>query len=258
MTTLTRPLAALALLSALASPSHALWPFSDPAPAGPLGAVLAEVSGAVNVKKAGAAAAAPGAAQTALDAGDVVTTGAGGRAVVAFLDGSKMQLRENSAFSVAAHSAKKVSVKIDVGTLQYWIAKQAKRRRYELRTPTAVASVRGTSGEVEVEPNGESSFAQWTGSTDVMDSQGNNVRLEANQQVTSDDQKGLEGAKVEPLAQDNQPQPEPTVTTTTSSEPAKTETTAGEETTATSDPGTTGTTTSPTQDIQSPVSGSTP
>jgi hypothetical protein len=258
MKTLARPLAALALLAGLGVPSHALWPFSDPAPAGPLGAVLAEVSGAVNVKKAGAPAAAAGAAQTALDAGDVVTTGAGGRAVVAFLDGSKMLVRENSAFAVAGHGAKKVSVKIDVGTLQYWITKQARRRRYEMRTPTAVASVRGTSGEVEVWPNGESSFAQWTGSTDVTDGRGNNVRLEANHQVTSDDQTGLQEAKVEPLATDRQPEPEPTVTTTTpTGTTAATEPTTTEETT-TEGSGTTGTTTSPTQDIQSPVSGSTP
>jgi ferric-dicitrate binding protein FerR (iron transport regulator) len=260
MKTIPSPLAALALLAGLAVPSHALWPFSDPAPAGPLGAVLAEVSGAVNVKKAGAAAAAAGAAQTALDAGDVVTTGAGGQAVVAFLDGSKMLVRENSAFAIAGHSAKKVSVKIDVGTLQYWIAKQAKRRRYELRTPTAVASVRGTSGEVEVALNGESSFAQWTGSTDVTDSRGNNVRLEANQQVTSDDQKGLEGAKVEPLAADKQPEPEPTVAppppgeTPPPGDAPKEEPKEGEGDAAAPPPSSG----SPTQDIQSPVSGSTP
>lgn len=256
MKTLTRPLAALALVAGLGVPSHALWPFSDPAPAGPLGAVLAEVSGAVNVKKAGAAAAVPGAAQTALDAGDVVSTGAGGRAVVAFLDGSKMQVREGSTFAVAGHSAKKVSVKIDVGTLQYWIAKQAKRRRYELRSPTAVASVRGTSGEVEVAPDGETSFAQWTGSTDITDSQGNNVRLEANQQVTSDDQKGLQEAKVEPLAADKQPEPEPTVAPPPSPEPTPQPSPEPEPEPAPAPTGTT--TTSPTQDIQSPVSGSTP
>lgn len=211
MKTLSRPLAALTLLAGLSAPAAAIWPFSDPAPAGPLGAVLAEAQGAVFVQKAGQATPTSAAAQTALDAGDLVKTGVGGRAVVAFLDGSKMQLKENASFSVAGHSAKKVSVKIDLGTVQYWIAKQAKRRRYELRTPTAVASVRGTSGEVEVALNGESFFAQWTGSTDVTDSRGNNVRLEANQQVTSDDQKGLEGAKVEPLATDKQAEPEPTI-----------------------------------------------
>lgn len=258
MMTLTRPLAALALLSALAAPSNALWPFSDAKPAGPLGAVLAEVSGPVNVQKAGAGAAVPGAAQTALDAGDVVTTGVGGRAVVAFLDQSKMQLKENSTFAVAGHSAKKVTVKIDIGTLQYWISKQAKRRRYELRTPTAVASVRGTSGAVEVDLNGESSFVQWTGSTDVTDGRGNAVRLEANQQVTSDDQKGLEDAKVEPLAADKQPEPEPQVTATGSGDPAGTTSTTEESSDEGTSTGSTSDTASPTQDIQSPVSGSTP
>ncbi|TPW20394.1 MAG: FecR protein [Elusimicrobia bacterium] len=181
MKTLSRPLAALALLIGLSAPAAALWPFSDPAPAGPLGAVLAEAQGAVFVQKAGAAEATSGAAQTALDAGDVVKTGAGGRAVVAFLDGSKMQIKENGSFAVSGHSAKKVSVKIDIGTIQYWITKQAKRRRYEMRTPTAVASVRGTSGEVEVSASGDTSFAQWTGSVDVTDSAGREVRLEPNQ-----------------------------------------------------------------------------
>ncbi|TBR17649.1 hypothetical protein EPO15_16470 [bacterium] len=263
MKTLSRPLAALALVAALSVPSRALWPFSDDKPAGPLGAVLAEVSGAVNVHKAGGAAAAPGVAQTALDAGDTVTTGTGGRAVIAFLDASKMLVKENSTFAVSGHSAKKVSVKIDVGTIQYWITKQARRRRYELRTPTAVASVRGTSGEVEVASNGDAVFAQWTGSTDIVDSQGHEVRLEANQAVTSDEKKGLEDAKVETLPADKQPEPEPTVTTTTTTE-TKTETTAAtdstttEETTTTDGSTTNTNTTSPTQDIQSPVSGSTP
>lgn len=264
MKTLSRPLAALTLLAGLSVPSHAIWPFSDPAPSGPLGAVLAEAQGPVFIQKAGQATATSGAAQTALDAGDIVKTGAGGRAVVAFLDQSKMQLKENSTFAVSGHSAKKVSVKIDIGTVQYWIAKQAKRRRYELRTPTAVASVRGTSGELEVAANGETSFAQWTGSVDVTDSRGNEVRLEANQLVVADGQKGLEGAKIETLPADKQPEPEPAYTApapapteTKDTTTAATEETASEETT-TGGSGTTTNTTSPTQDIQSPVSGSTP
>ena len=264
MKTLSRPLAVLTLLASLSAPAAAIWPFSDPALAGPLGAVLAEAQGPVFIHKAGRTDATSGAAQTALDAGDTVKTGVGGRAVVAFLDGSKMQIKENASFAVAGHSAKKVSVKIDLGTVQYWIAKQAKRRRYELRTPTAVASVRGTSGEVEVAMNGETNFAQWTGSVDVTDSRGHEVRLEPNQQVTADDQKGLEGAKVETLAADKQPEPEPaytapapTTTETKDGTTAATEEKSSEETT-TEGSGTTTNTTSPTQDIQSPVSGSTP
>lgn len=211
MKTLFRPLPALALLAALSAPSRAMWPFADAKPAGPLGAVLAEVSGPVNVHKAGGAAAVPAAAQTALDAGDTVTTGSGGRAVIAFLDASKMKIQENSSFAVAGHSAKQVSVKIDVGTLQFWITKQAHRRRYQLRTPTAVASVRGTIGEIEVAQNGETNFNLFEGSLGISDSKGNEVRLEANQTVKSDDQTGLQDAKVESLPANKQPEPEPDV-----------------------------------------------
>lgn len=258
MKTLARPLAALVLLAGLSAPAAALWPFGDAKPVGPLGAVLAEVSGTVNVKKSGAEKAASASAQTALDAGDVVTTAAGGRAVIAFLDGSKMQIKENSTFAVAGHSAKKVSVKIDVGTLQFWIAKQARRRRYEMRTPTAVASVRGTEGDITVMLNGESSFNLYEGGLNITDNRGNDVRLDANQTVTSDDQTGLQDAKVEALPPEKKGEPEPQVTTP---EPKKEEAKADVPPDAESGDasvGEAGQQSSPTQDIQSPVSGSTP
>lgn len=245
-----------ALLLGLAVPAHALWPFSDPKPSGPLGAVLAEVSGPVTVQKAGTAAAVPGASQTALDTGDLVRTGAGASAVIAFLDGSKMRVKENSAFGVGAHSAKKVGVSIDVGTLQFWITKQAKKRRYTMRTPTAVASVRGTTGEVEVALNGETSFSLFTGGLLIEDNRGNSVRLDPQQAVKADDQTGLENAKVEALPPNKQPEPEPQVTPLPqpSPEPGPTpEPEPGQEP-AQEPQGST----SPTQDIQSPVSGSTP
>ena len=266
MTNLIRPAFALALAALLAAPAHAIWPFGDTKPDGPLGAVLADVSGPVTVQKAGATSAAPAASQTALDTGDTVKTAAGGRAVIAFLDGSKMQLKDNSTFGVGKHSAKKVGVSIDIGTLQFWIAKAAQRRRYEMRTPTAVAAVRGTVGDIEVAANGETSFNLFEGSLGITDNRGNEVRLEPNQMVKSDDQTGLKDAKIEALPE-NKKMEEPPKTpgetaAATPPPPAEGDKKAEGDAAAEAEEGSTGTTTpsssSPTQDITSPVSGSTP
>lgn len=205
--------AALTLSMSLAAPSYALFGWGDKPAEGPLGAVLADVSGPVTVKRAAGGGFAAAAAQTQLDTGDTLKTGSGGRAVVVFLDGSKMQLTSDSTFAVAGHSAKKVSVKIDVGTLQFWIKKVAGRRKYEMRTPTAVAAVRGTIGEIDVAADGSSNFSLFEGSLGITDSRGVEVRIDGNQQVASDPGKGLSEAKVQalPPAKAGPPPPPPVV-----------------------------------------------
>ena len=265
MKTLPRLSSALALTFALSLPSHALFGWGDKPDTGPLGAVLGEVAGPVQVKRAAGGDFAPAAAQTALDSGDVLKTGPGGRAVVVFLDGSKMQVKESATFAVESHSAKKVAVKIDVGTLQFWIKKVAQRRAYQMRTPTAVASVRGTEGEIDVAPNGATEFVLFSGSLGITDAHGVEVRLEPNQQVKSEPEKGLSEAKVEAVPATKTMDPAPVTPTETKAEPTApadatttTDTTATDTTgTGTTGTGTTGTTTSNPAQNQA-VSNSTP
>ncbi|MBI3297069.1 MAG: FecR domain-containing protein [Elusimicrobia bacterium] len=195
MKTLARPLFALALVSTLALPSRALFGWGEkPAESGPLGAVLTEVAGTVTLKRASGGDYAPAASQTPIETNDTIKVGKDGRAVLMFLDGSKMELRSESVFAVLAHTPKKVEVKIDVGTLKFWIKKVAQRRSYKMRTPTAVASVRGTEGQLDVSPDGDTTLKLTEGRVDFADNRGNNVTVNANEQITSTDDKGLEGA----------------------------------------------------------------
>ncbi|MCM2305274.1 MAG: FecR family protein [Elusimicrobia bacterium] len=83
-----------------------------------------------------------------LSAGDTVHTGKGGRIFLQFLDGSQSTVDQNAVFSVEEEKADSVSLSLTVGKIWCAVSKLA-NRRFRVRTPTAVASVRGTEFTVE-------------------------------------------------------------------------------------------------------------
>lgn len=168
--------AAAVLIAGTASPVFALslWGKDEPPP--PIGAVIGEVSGDAQFKKADAAEWAPAKVQTPLDPGDTVKTGENSHAVLLFLDGSKLRLDGFSEFSLEAQKAKKVDVYVAIGKLQYWIKKTG--RRYKVRTPSAVAAIRGTAGQAIVDANGAATWDLFTGIQDVSDKFGNSVTMD--------------------------------------------------------------------------------
>jgi hypothetical protein len=127
----------LLVLASLAAPRAYAAPAPPPARlAYAAGDVTIESKGGGRLGKTGAP----------LEDGDAVTTGAGASAVVEIADGSRLKLRESSRFVLTLPTPR--SPVTDV--LLSWggvFAKVTKRRlgeEFHVRTPTAVAAVRGT------------------------------------------------------------------------------------------------------------------
>lgn len=85
----------------------------------------------------------------ALKNGDRVRTGSDGSATLFFPDRTKVALGPDSAFAVEKADKKDAVVKLDAGGLHAWVTK-AMSRHFRVRSPSAVAAVRGTEFTVDV------------------------------------------------------------------------------------------------------------
>lgn len=132
-------LCALLLCAALvpAGPVRA----AEPAPSG---ARLALAVGRVTVESGGSSHAVETGA--ALASGDVVATGEGATAVVALADGSRLKLRESSRLRLTPPEARSraTEVMLFLGGVFAQVAKRGPGAEFRVRTPGAVAAVRGT------------------------------------------------------------------------------------------------------------------
>jgi hypothetical protein len=124
-----------------------------------------------------------------LEPGDRVRTAAGSRATITFADGSRIELSANGSFTLQESSSQGSTLKLGLGSLKAWITKSISRR-FEVRTPTAVCSVRGTEFSVDVNAQGNTSVQMFSGLLAVADQGGNEVLLKDNQSVNVTD-KGL-------------------------------------------------------------------
>ena len=111
---------------------------------------LATVSGDVLILAADGSPEVSGDANLPLEEGDRVVVAAGGSAEVALDGGSLITLRENSDFKIETTEKGNSSFFLSVGSLLAKIQKLG-TQRLRVRTPTAVAAVRGTEFGVEVE-----------------------------------------------------------------------------------------------------------
>jgi hypothetical protein len=108
------------------------------------GAKLVFASGTVTVESKGAAHA--GEAGEALNEGDTVTTGDKGTAVVELADGSRLKLRESGriVLKLPAPRSPVTEILLSFGSVFAKVAKQMPGAEFHVRTPSAVAAVRGT------------------------------------------------------------------------------------------------------------------
>ncbi|MBI5203007.1 MAG: FecR domain-containing protein [Elusimicrobia bacterium] len=114
--------------------------------------------------------------------GDEIKTGRGSRTVVKFDDGSKVELGPNSAFALEEAENNQATMKFSLGFMKAWVTK-ALSRRFQVKTPTAVCSVRGTEFGVNVAEGGNTSVAVFSGLVGVGDTKGNEVLLSEGQKV---------------------------------------------------------------------------
>lgn len=120
-----------------------------------------------------------------LQDGDEVRTGQRAKATIRFHDGSRIELGADAAFALEEASAKRISMRLKLGEIRAFV-KKLLSRRFEVRTPTAVAAVRGTEFRVRVLSGGRTSVQLYKGLLGVEDNRGNQVLLHPGERIRVD------------------------------------------------------------------------
>ena len=114
--------------------------------------------------------------------GDQLKTASGARATVTFDDSSRVDLSPGSAFTLKDASPKESGMELTLGSLRAWITKSL-NRRFQVRTPTAVCSVRGTEFSVGVDGTGDTRVQMFGGLLAVSDNSGNEVLVKDKESI---------------------------------------------------------------------------
>lgn len=107
---------------------------------------------------------------TQLETKDQLKTGEKSVAVVRFIDGSTLRVRENTIITIFADKRERgliKNTKIDIGKMRFDVEKQQQEDEFIITTPTAVATIRGTSGFVNVDEDGQTLLVVETGVVDI-------------------------------------------------------------------------------------------
>lgn len=120
-----------------------------------------------------------------LKPGDRVQTGPESGAVVVFEDGSKAVLGQNSDFLIEAQAPGETSLKVSLGRVRTWVSKIV-NRRFTLKTPSAVCSVRGTEFQVQVHFDGRTLVDLYKGLLSVTDAKGREFAMTPGQRLDLD------------------------------------------------------------------------
>lgn len=133
-----------------------------------------------------------------VNSGDQVETGKKSQADLLFEDASKIHLGAQSTFLLEKMDPGELSLFLGIGKLDAWIRKAA-GQNVIIKTPTAVAALRGTVLSVEVDKKGRTLVHLYQGAVEMTDKAGRSVLLAENQKIEVDPVKGLEGTKPQPI-----------------------------------------------------------
>lgn len=107
---------------------------------------------------------------TQLETNDQLRTGDKSVALIRFVDGSSLRVRENTIITIFADKRERgliKNTKIETGKMRFDVEKQQEDDEFIITTPTAVATIRGTSGLVNVLEDGQTLLTVETGSVEV-------------------------------------------------------------------------------------------
>jgi hypothetical protein len=164
----------LAVGVALAAIAAFLWfrlahrPGPDESPEAPVAAEapaswdarISALDGEVSVLPKGKTEGVPAAAGMPVAEGDEVWTASDGRAELALSADGIIELGANTQLTVSGLKGENTSFMLDLGSFVARLRwENLQKRRLEVRTPTAVAAVRGTEFGLEVQEDGETSVA---------------------------------------------------------------------------------------------------
>lgn len=149
--------------------------------AAPVAGVVISIEGRPEFQRAGEKAFKPLKFNEMLREGDTVKTGKGMRVAVAFVGGAELRINEDSTFVLeSGGGSKPTSVFTKFGNA--WTKLLHGRSDMRVRTPTAVAAVRGTEADVNY-GDGPMTVKVYEGFVDVMNDQGTTA-LKAGQQTS--------------------------------------------------------------------------
>ena len=138
-------------------------------------ATLGQVSGAVDILPAGSGTWQPATTDAQVGTGDRIRTGSLSAATLVFFDGSTTDLEAETEITVAQMSSRRDG-NGRVIVFHQWLGETHNRvqrtsdlaSRFEIETPAAVASVRGTEFVLGVEPDGTTDVVVIEGTVNVM------------------------------------------------------------------------------------------
>ncbi|HCC47956.1 MAG TPA: hypothetical protein DEQ38_07575 [Elusimicrobia bacterium] len=136
----------LTLALAAAFAFSALWPSGYAFCAEKMAGVIVFVQGDVKLKRGGADYAELK-VNEAMQPGDSIKTGPGGKASMVTKDGAEVRINENSTFDIPGKSRVRSMFDLTVG--QVWSRMLHKKAKLSVRTPSAVCAVRGTEADIE-------------------------------------------------------------------------------------------------------------
>ncbi|MBI3551757.1 MAG: FecR domain-containing protein [Elusimicrobia bacterium] len=116
---------------------------------------------------------------------DTVRTGQRAQATLSFEDGSRVELGGNATFTLEEASRGRSAIRLNFGAIKAFVQKMASRR-FEVKTPTAVCSVRGTEFRVEVLSGGRTIVDLYKGLLGVEDRRGQQILLHPNERIQID------------------------------------------------------------------------
>ena len=109
-----------------------------------------------------------------LDVGDVLRTGAGGKATLLMSDGSRMTLGPNSRLEVEAIAPNRVFA-LATGKVKAFIKKLQGGNKFQIKTPLASASVRGTVFEVGFDEGNKKGYLDVSEGTVALNKDGKEI-----------------------------------------------------------------------------------
>ncbi len=178
-----------AVLVALAATGTGIYGLLAPAPALASSSTVTVLGGEVLVRRGEGADFRPVADGDLVQSGDVVRTGPDAHAVLTYFDGSIVEVEPGSEIVVRALGATAagdivVVMEQTLGRTWHVVARAlSANSRYEVRTPTATALVRGTSFDVEVEADGRTSVTTTEGEVAAVGERGDPVAVPAGQRT---------------------------------------------------------------------------
>lgn len=148
-------------------------------------AKITAVKGAADIKSPAGAAWYAATAGSTVKSGQAIKTKARSRVNIQLSDGSRIEIRPNSQVDLSDLSPKTPAFKMAIGRIKAWVSKNTSRSKFEIKTPVAVCSVRGTEFTVDVDDKGMTDIAVLEGLVNVskLDGSGDVVPVGAGERL---------------------------------------------------------------------------